>query len=82
MVYEPPQKRLLTAEQLTAFQSSETHQAVIGYIETLNEATVGAKLSDQCPQSPVRMTRLPWNRRSTDMDPRLCRLSLWRSFIM
>lgn len=60
MSFQEPQKRLLTQEQLAVFQSSGTHQSVIEYIETLNEATVGTKLSDQCIQSRVRQPKGLW----------------------
>ncbi|KAF9262725.1 Phosphotyrosyl phosphatase activator [Marasmius fiardii PR-910] len=49
--YQPPRKALLSPAQLEWFQSSETHKRIITYIETLNEAIVGAKLSDQCEES-------------------------------
>ncbi|EGO01354.1 hypothetical protein SERLA73DRAFT_179537 [Serpula lacrymans var. lacrymans S7.3] len=45
-------KHILVPNQLAAFQSSDTHKAIVSYIETLNEAVVGAKLTDQCSESP------------------------------
>jgi serine/threonine-protein phosphatase 2A activator len=53
MVFQLPRKCILSPEQLTAFQSSKTHQEVVNYIETLNNAVVGVKLTDACPESPV-----------------------------
>lgn len=53
--FRPPQKAILAKEQLTAFQSSQTHQVIVSYIETVNAAVVGVKLTDPCPESPVRM---------------------------
>ncbi|KAF5366114.1 hypothetical protein D9757_010952 [Collybiopsis confluens] len=44
--YQPPRKALLSAPQLQSFQSSETHKIITDFIETLNEAAVGVKLSD------------------------------------
>ncbi|KAJ3514820.1 hypothetical protein NLJ89_g2150 [Agrocybe chaxingu] len=51
MTYEPPRKIILIKEQLQAFQESKTHQDIVTYIETLNNAVVGAKLTDDCPAS-------------------------------
>ncbi|KAK7435406.1 Serine/threonine-protein phosphatase 2A activator 2 [Stygiomarasmius scandens] len=51
--FQPPRKAILSPAQLEWFQSSETHKTVISYIETLNEVTVGAKLSDKCEESPA-----------------------------
>lgn len=52
-----PRKVILTKEQLEHFQASQTHQDIVAYIQTLNEAVVGAKLTDDCPESPVRECR-------------------------
>ncbi|KAF8872068.1 Phosphotyrosyl phosphatase activator [Mucidula mucida] len=46
-----PSKKILSPEQLLAFQSSSTYSTVIAYIEHLNETVVGAKLTDQCEAS-------------------------------
>lgn len=54
MSFHPPRKVILTKEQLEAFQASKTHQDIVNYVETLNNAVVGVKLSDQCSESPVR----------------------------
>ncbi|KAK7022943.1 Serine/threonine-protein phosphatase 2A activator 2 [Paramarasmius palmivorus] len=52
MTYHPPAKAILTPAQLEWFQSSSgTYKTVIGYIETLNEAVVGVKLSDPVDES-------------------------------
>jgi hypothetical protein len=53
MTYQPPRKCILSPEQLAAFQTSETRTRVISYINSLNEAVVGVKLTDECPQSEV-----------------------------
>lgn len=52
-----PTKRILSQEQLLAFQSSKTYGIVTGYIEALNDTVVGAKLADSCEASPVRCSR-------------------------
>ncbi|TFY81861.1 hypothetical protein EWM64_g2155 [Hericium alpestre] len=49
----PPHKAILTKDQLAAFQASKTHNDIISYIETLNGAVVGVKLTDPCPESPA-----------------------------
>ncbi|TDL27926.1 Phosphotyrosyl phosphatase activator [Rickenella mellea] len=49
--YLVPRKLILTKEQLTAFQDSRTHKEVVSYIETLNGAVVGVKLTDPCEES-------------------------------
>ncbi|EIN14639.1 Phosphotyrosyl phosphatase activator [Punctularia strigosozonata HHB-11173 SS5] len=51
MSYRPPTKCILTKEQLAAFQASDTHKSIVEYIETLNEAIVGVKLTDECTES-------------------------------
>jgi serine/threonine-protein phosphatase 2A activator len=55
MSFQSLSKRILTPEQLIAFQQSSTHNQVIEYIEQLNESVKGAKLGDECPQSEVDM---------------------------
>ncbi|KIM80663.1 hypothetical protein PILCRDRAFT_528915 [Piloderma croceum F 1598] len=52
MSSQPPRKCILSQEQLSAFQSSKTHQDVVAYMETLNNAVIGVKLTDDCPESP------------------------------
>lgn len=52
-----PRKVILTQEQLEHFQASKTHQDIVAYIEALNAAVVGVKLTDDCPESPVRECR-------------------------
>ena len=49
--FRPPTKAILTQEQLAVFQQSPSHDAVIEYIEALNESVKGAKLTDECEQS-------------------------------
>lgn len=51
------EKAILSKEQLAAFQSSTTFTKVTSYIEVLNNAVVGRKLTDECTQSEVR--RIP-----------------------
>ncbi|KAH8833726.1 Phosphotyrosyl phosphatase activator [Flagelloscypha sp. PMI_526] len=50
--FTTPTKRILSQEQLTAYSQTSTHSNVLAYIEKLNESVVGAKLSDDCTQSP------------------------------
>jgi hypothetical protein len=47
-------KAILSKEQLAAFQSSPTYAKITSYIDTLNNAVVGIKLTDECAQSQVR----------------------------
>ncbi|KAH9474472.1 Serine/threonine-protein phosphatase 2A activator 2 [Psilocybe cubensis] len=51
MSFKNPRKAILTKPQLEYFQSSKTHQDIVSYIETLNEAVVGTRLTDECPMS-------------------------------
>lgn len=44
--FHPPTKRILTPEQLVAFQQSPTHGEIVGFIEELNDAVRGVKLRD------------------------------------
>jgi serine/threonine-protein phosphatase 2A activator len=48
------ERAILSKEQLAAFQSSKTYAKVTSYIETLNTAVIGCKLTDECAQSQVR----------------------------
>ncbi|THH32628.1 hypothetical protein EUX98_g1550 [Antrodiella citrinella] len=50
--YQIPTKQILTKEQLGYFQSSATHETIITYIESLNVAVAGIKLTDPCTISP------------------------------
>ena len=52
------EKAVLSKDQLAAFQSSKTFAKVTTYIEVLNNAVVGCKLTDECKQSEVRQVRL------------------------
>lgn len=54
MPFIPPRKVILTKQQLEVFQASRTHEDIVSCIETLNEAVVGVKLTDECAESPVR----------------------------
>ncbi|KAI0027841.1 Phosphotyrosyl phosphatase activator [Vararia minispora EC-137] len=49
--FRRPAKALLTREQLDAFPGTRTYGALMGYIETLNAAVRGVRLSDPCEQS-------------------------------
>jgi len=51
--YHSPRKGILTKEHLEAFQTSETHETIVNYIQKLNEGVVGVKLTDDCEISPV-----------------------------
>ena len=53
MQWQVPRKTILSKEQLEYFQGCKTHQDIISYIETLNNAVIGAKLTDDCDISPV-----------------------------
>lgn len=53
MQWQVPRKTILSKEQLEYFQGSKTYQDIISYIETLNNAVIGAKLTDDCHISPV-----------------------------
>ncbi|KAI5118359.1 hypothetical protein M0805_004332 [Coniferiporia weirii] len=44
--YTTPRKRILTPEQLAAFQGSRTHETIVSYIEALNAASIGVRLTD------------------------------------
>ena len=45
-------------ENLEAFQQSKTHEAIVSYINALNECVVGVKLTDDVPVSSVRKSLL------------------------
>ncbi|PPQ79012.1 hypothetical protein CVT25_002321 [Psilocybe cyanescens] len=51
MSYQVPRKAILSKEQLQYFQESKTHQDIVSYIETLNDAVIGSKLTDDCSMS-------------------------------
>ena len=57
--FTAPRKAILTKEQLEHFQASQTHRDIVAYIQTLNEAVVGVKLTDEVPISPVRKSSHP-----------------------
>jgi hypothetical protein len=44
--FQPPNKRILTPEQLVAFQQSPTHGEIVEFIDELNVAVKGVKLRD------------------------------------
>ena len=52
--FRPLQKAVISKEQLAAFQTSKTYAIITSYIETLNGAVVGVKLTDEVEQSQVR----------------------------
>lgn len=56
--FHPPRKTILTPAQLVEFQGTETYTSLLEYINTLNDAVVGVKLTDDCTQSEVRWSPL------------------------
>lgn len=56
MQWQVPRKTILSKEQVEYFQGSKTYQDIISYIETLNNAVIGSKLTDDCDISPVSDT--------------------------
>ena len=58
MQWQVPRKTILSKEQLEYFQGSKTYQDIISYIETLNTAVIGSKLTDDCHISPVSTAHL------------------------
>lgn len=48
-----PTKVILTPAHLAFFQESDTYKNIISYVESLNQAVLGAKLTDECSQSQV-----------------------------
>jgi len=46
LTYFPPTKRILTPEQLAAFQESSTHHEIVDFIDALNDSVQGLKLGD------------------------------------
>jgi hypothetical protein len=53
MAYQVPQKFILSLDQLAVFQTSNTRQRIVSYLELLNDAVVGVKLTDECSQAEV-----------------------------
>jgi len=53
MSFQVPRKAILSKEQLQSFQESQTHKDIVSYLETLNDAVIGSKLTDECSMSPV-----------------------------
>lgn len=49
-----PRKRILSQAHLKAFKESETYTDIVDFVEELNAAIVGKKLSDARNASPVR----------------------------
>ena len=54
MAFVHPRKVILSKDQLAHFQQSKTHNDIIAYVEQLNQAVAGVKLSAECTISPVR----------------------------
>lgn len=52
--FETPRKEILSKEQLEQFQQSTTHSQILAFIQRLNDAVVGVKLTDTCNESDVR----------------------------
>jgi len=76
MSFQALRKAILSPEQLAYFQTSKTYRDVVSYIESLNNAVVGVKLTDECSESPVRSACIDLHRRrrksltGSDCDPR------------
>jgi hypothetical protein len=51
-----PRKRILSPAHLAAFKESDTYKDIVGFVEELNRAIVGKKLSDAKADSPVRIS--------------------------
>ena len=58
MSYQVPRKAILSKEQLQYFQESQTHKDIVSYIETMNDAVIGSRLTDECSTSPVSIMLL------------------------
>ena len=54
MDFQVPRKAVLSPEQLESFQTSQTRLDIVSYVESLNDAVVGTKLTDDCSESAVR----------------------------
>ena len=52
--YIPPVKRILSSAHLAAFQRSQTHADIIGFVDRLNESVVNTKLTEAGTGSEVR----------------------------
>jgi serine/threonine-protein phosphatase 2A activator len=57
-----PRKRILSQAHLKAFKESETYKDIVGFVEELNSAIVGKKLSENREESPVRHILLSLSR--------------------
>lgn len=57
--FRSPSKRILTPDQLGAFQQSATHTDILAFITRLNGSVKGAKLNDKLEEEehPVCPTR-------------------------
>ncbi|KAN0136948.1 hypothetical protein V8E53_005389 [Lactarius tabidus] len=49
--FRPLQKAILTKEQLEAFQASNAYASITSYVEALNNAVIGVKLTDEIAAS-------------------------------
>lgn len=58
-----PTKRIVSRAHLERWLQSETHNDVVEFVDHLNDAATGLKLTDTVHQSPVRT--LHWDRRHT-----------------
>ncbi|KIK11281.1 hypothetical protein PISMIDRAFT_508676 [Pisolithus microcarpus 441] len=56
VTFQAPRKCILSGLHLAAFQSSDTHNAIVTCIEDLNNYS---KLTDQASVSPVRLFVIP-----------------------
>jgi Phosphotyrosyl phosphate activator (PTPA) protein len=52
------EKAIISKEQLVAFKTSKVYARITSYVDTLNNAVVGLKLSDGGEQSQVRRRAL------------------------
>lgn len=56
-----PTKRVVSKAHLEAWLRSGTHDDVVAFVEQLNEAAVGVKLTDDVHTSEVRRPSEPWD---------------------
>lgn len=52
--FQKPVKRILSKEHLEAFKSSPTYHEILDFVDDLNQAVEGQRLTDE-PESPVRI---------------------------
>lgn len=74
MSFQPPRKCILSSEQLNAFQSSQTYNQIVSFIDSLNEAVTAVKLNDPTSVQGPAETDAQFKARSEEesevgMDP-------------